>query len=806
MPEKSRLDRALSLFADVRAGEGTTAALMLVNIFLLLVCYSVIKIVREPLILLGGGAEVRSYAAAGQAVLLMAFVPAYSWIASRVDRGKLLVGITMFFICCIELFASAVAARVPYVGVAFFIWVGIFNISLVAQFWSFANDIYTKDAGSRLFPIIVIGMTAGAPLGSFVAGRLFRLGVSPQAILQISALLLTVSIALYLWINSRETRRAASPEMSMSTAGGFRLVLGSGYLRLIAALIVLLNVVNTTGEYLISRLLTAHVKELAALDPSFNRQAFIGAYAGDYQFWVNVTAFLLQAFVASRLVKHRGLAGVLLALPLIALGGYSIVAAGAGIGLVRWIKTAENATDYSIMNTARQLLWLPTTREEKYKAKQAIDTFFVRGGDVLSAAAVYAGTTALHLTIAQFAGVNIALTMVWAAIAVRIVRPAWRLPKLQPRRVAAAAAAVVIVAVAVPAQGQDTREAELAAARAEKASRLHEYQPTSMERRILMAENLFIAERSVYPFIGSIYSGGGLAVGGGYRTRFGDTGGFDTHAAVSARNYKIVDAQARLPELAHGRLTIDAVGQWLDAPSTPFYGIGNSSAAANRNDYGFRSTTIGATARVQAVPFVVVGGGMDLLAIDSSVDISPTYRRSRLFAEFDWRTSPSYTRRGGVYRVDWSDYNDTNGRNSFRRVDAEVDQFVPVLRENWVIALRAAASTTSAPAGNDIPHFLMPDLGGSHTLRGYPTWRFRDRDRLIFTGEYRWTAGPFVDMALFADAGKVADRMRELDLHDLKKSYGIGMTLHTLNRTFTRIELARTSEGIGLSFSFSPSF
>ena len=98
-----------------------------------------------------------------------------------------------------------------------------------------------------------------------------------------------------------------------------------------------------------------------------------------------MTALLLQAFVTSRLVKHRGLAGVLLALPLIALGGYAIVAAGAGFALVRWIKTAENATDYSIMNTARQLLWLPTTREEKYKAKQAIDTFFVRGGDVLSA-------------------------------------------------------------------------------------------------------------------------------------------------------------------------------------------------------------------------------------------------------------------------------------------------------------------------------------------------------------------------------------------------------------------------------------
>src|SRR5262245_59389845 len=179
---KSRLDRTLSLFADVRAGEGATALLMLANIFLLLVCYSVIKTVREPLILLGGGAEVRSYAAAGQALLLIGFVPLYSWFANRVDRARLLVGVTLFFIVCVELFAMAVAARVPYVGVAFFIWVGIFNVSLVAQFWSFANDIYSKEAGERLFPIIVIGMTAGAPLGSFVAARLFKSGVTPNVI------------------------------------------------------------------------------------------------------------------------------------------------------------------------------------------------------------------------------------------------------------------------------------------------------------------------------------------------------------------------------------------------------------------------------------------------------------------------------------------------------------------------------------------------------------------------------------------------------------------------------------------------
>ena len=430
----SRLDRALSLFTDVRPGEGATALLMLLNIFLLLVCYSVVKTVREPLILLGGGAEVRSYAAAGQALVLIGFVPLYSAFAARVSRAKLLIGVTLFFIAGLELFTLAVTARLPYVGVAFFIWVGIFNVSLIAQFWSFANDLYTKDAGARLFPIVVIGMTAGAPLGSFIAARLFHAAFAPQVILQIAAALLAVSALLYIWINAREEHRAPAPRAMESAAGGFRLVLGNRYLLLIAGLIVLLNLVNTTGEYLVARLLTLRVGELAAAHPGFNKQAYIGAFSGDYQFWVNVTAFALQAVVASRLVKYAGLAGALLALPLIAFGGYAVMSAGVSFSVVRWIKTAENATDYSIMNTARQMLWLPTSRDEKYKAKQAIDTFFVRGGDVLSAMAVYLGASVLHLGVQQFAIVNTVLAVVWIGLALTIVRPAVGCP---PPRAAA---------------------------------------------------------------------------------------------------------------------------------------------------------------------------------------------------------------------------------------------------------------------------------------------------------------------------------------------------------------------------------
>src|SRR5207248_721160 len=164
----------------------------------------------------------------------------------------------------------------------------------------------------------------------------------------------------------------------------------------------------------------------------------------------------------------------------------------------------------------------------------------------------------------------------------------------------------------------------------------------------------------------------------------------------------------------------------------------------------------------------------------AGLGVNPSYVRSRLFAEFDSRESPGYTRRGGLYRIEWADYRETaSAPYGFRRIDAEAAQFVPLLRENWVIAVRALASTTDTSAGDLVPFFLMPDLGGSSRLRGYPSWRFRDRNRLLLSGEYRWTAGQFIDMAIFLDAGKVAARRADLDLSDLKTSYGLGVRFHS---------------------------
>ena len=392
---------------------------MFVNVFLLLLAYYILKTVREPLILTTGGAELKSYAAGAQAAVLLGYVPLYGWLVSRLSRNRLVTTVVLVFVACIELFFVAVRLGIPNVGFAFYVWVGIFSLTMIAQFWSFANDIYAKDSGDRLFPLIAVGSTAGAPLGAAIAQFLFSRGVPPWAMMQIAAGLLLLHLVMYTRVWQRPSVGEAKAKTS-TKGGGFGLVLSNSYLRLIALLLVLLNIVNSTGEFILARLVTGQAAQLAAGAPDFDRGAFIGAFYGSYFFWVNIASVILQAFVVSRIVKRFGMAGALFALPMLAFGAYGMAAVGAGLAMVRVVKTAENATDYSVMNTAKQMLWLPTTREQKFKAKQAIDTFFVRFGDLLSAGVVFAGTHYFTLSASGFAAVNVGV-VVLALIVARLL-------------------------------------------------------------------------------------------------------------------------------------------------------------------------------------------------------------------------------------------------------------------------------------------------------------------------------------------------------------------------------------------------
>lgn len=419
---KSITEKALSLLTDVRAGEGLGVLLLGLNVFVLLGAYYLLKTVREALILSESGAEVKSYSSAAQALLFLLIVPAYGALASRVNRISLIRWVTLIFASNLLIFYAFGAAGYRE-GIAFFIWVGIFNMLIVAQFWAFANDLYSESQGKRLFPVIMLGASLGAVAGGQASARLIG-PLGPYGLMLLAAGLLIPCILISMMVHRRAVSpsghfAAAAPPAPLAKTGALRLLANDRYLLLIAVLMLVLNTVNTTGEFLLGKFVEQTAQ--AASSDLAAQKRLIGEFYGNFSSLYSGLGMLLQMFAVSRIFKYIGVRGALFFLPLIALAGYSFILVLPLLGVVKWAKILENGTDYSIQNTTRQALFLPTSREAKYKAKAAIDTFFVRAGDVLQAGIVFAGT-GMGLGVKGFASINVILTLVWLAVAVGVAR------------------------------------------------------------------------------------------------------------------------------------------------------------------------------------------------------------------------------------------------------------------------------------------------------------------------------------------------------------------------------------------------
>jgi ATP:ADP antiporter, AAA family len=274
-----------------------------------------------------------------------------------------------------------------------------------------------------------VGASLGAWIGaSTVAPLVQRAQFTPYSLMIAAAAVLLVALTLTVIVNRRESARADPDgakldQVPLGREGGFELILKDRYLLWIAALTVLLNVVNTTGEFLLNRLVETEALTRFGTDPALRAesQRFVGSFFGSFNASVSLLGFLVQLLVTSRVFRFMGVRGALFILPVIAVINYSVIAVAPLLAIVRIGKVLENSTDYSIQNTVRQALYLPLTREAKYKAKAAIDTLFTRMGDVLSAGFVAAGT-AIGLGAGGFAWVNVALTVGWLGVAGRIAR------------------------------------------------------------------------------------------------------------------------------------------------------------------------------------------------------------------------------------------------------------------------------------------------------------------------------------------------------------------------------------------------
>ena len=410
-------EKLLSAGAEINAGEGKNVYFLMLSLFFLLITAYLLKPVREMLILTQGGSEIRSYAVALQALLLIALLPVYGILTRRYEPKKFMVGIALFF--SLNMFMFFVWGTTGHkASIAFFVWLGAYGVLMVSQFWAFASEVYDKQTGERLFALVAFGASVGAWVGAALSRWLINyLGPYELILLSIFTLLFSMFFAVNAKGNNNAGGLSAAPEPAkrVSYWSGFSMVAKSHYLFLIAIFVILLNWVNSTGEYLLSVLVETFYNSGAVSGTiTDSKETYIGKFYSEFYLMVNFVGVLIQFFIVSRLIKWAGFRMAFVITPILVCMGYGLLAFFPIITLFRVVKVGENGLDYSLQNTTRQILFLPTSRREKYEARAVIDTVCWRIGDLLQAGAVFVGLNIFNLLPRRFVIMNalLALAMV----------------------------------------------------------------------------------------------------------------------------------------------------------------------------------------------------------------------------------------------------------------------------------------------------------------------------------------------------------------------------------------------------------
>ncbi|HEY7447158.1 MAG TPA: hypothetical protein VH702_03360 [Vicinamibacterales bacterium] len=384
----------------------------------------------------------------------------------------------------------------------------------------------------------------------------------------------------------------------------------------------------------------------------------------------------------------------------------------------------------------------------------------------------------------------------------------------------------LLVSLPRSAAAQDTRAATIAAEQEAKAKVAKPYEPGGAEKLFLSLKQDFMeSPNGFYPYFASVYSGGGFTLGAGYRQYYGDRTQWNIRGLYSIKSYKFLEWST--DSVGHGvdRFDWHARVGWRDATQVAYYGLGIDSPN-NRTNFRLKQAYVGGNIDFRPAPVVIFGAGATYEdfnleegqgaspsietvftpATAPGLGDNPKYIHSFGSAGIDWRPSPGYARTGGLYQVSYHNYDDRDSVYSFDRVDGEIVQHLPILRENWVLSFHGLVQTT-LDDDDIVPYFLLPSLGSGSTLRAYSSWRFRDRHSLLLTGEFRWIPSPLaIDMAIFYDAGKVTSQRSDLDFDGLKSNVGIGIRFHGPLTTPLRIEFAKGDEGWHIVFGGSAAF
>ena len=421
-----RMRSRLRQLVAVESGEMRALIWSFIYFFALLCSYYIIRPMRDEMGI-AGGVDKLQWMFTGTFVVMLAAVPLFGWVAKRFPVRQFLPFIYYFFIANLILFFTLFKSNLAhaYVARVFFIWASVFNLFIVSVFWSFMTDTFNNDQAKRLFGVIAAGGTAGALTGPALTAALVN-PLGPANMLLISVAFLAIAVwcihRIIAWKKSTHSNsnRDSQPDRVKPDAGheqaiggsifaGIRLVFSSSYLTGICFLILLYTTLSTF----------LYFQQAQIIRDSFDDPAKRTALFAAMDFSVNFLTIICQLLLTSRIVRKWGLNWALALIPLLLTVGFLLLGIMPMLSILIVVQVLRRAGNYAVMRPAREMLYVVLRKEEKYKAKNFIDTVVYRGGDAVSAWA-YAGLKAVGLNLAGIALVAVPLTGIWAWISFKL--------------------------------------------------------------------------------------------------------------------------------------------------------------------------------------------------------------------------------------------------------------------------------------------------------------------------------------------------------------------------------------------------
>jgi AAA family ATP:ADP antiporter len=394
----------------VRPEEVPALAWAWLYIFAVLSSYYIMRPIREQMGVAGGVNNLQWLFTATLAGLLLLNVP-FAYLVKTLPRTRFIPITYRFFAANILLFAAilhfADAAHSVWIGRAFFVWISIFNLFVVSVFWALVVDVFNSEQGKRLFGFIAAAATIGAICGSSITASLAR-HVPVELLLVGAALLLEVAVLAVRGLSRLSAALHARPDEHGERPIGGNLLAGithpfkSAYLANISLFILLFAITSTF----------LYFQQAAVVRDNFHDRASQTAFFAQIDLAVNVLTLIVQLFFTGRIVGLLGIGVTLMVLPLLTMFGFTTLALMPAVSTLVVFQVLRRSSDYAVARPTREVLYTVVPREDRYKAKNFIDTVVYRAGDQIGAWS-YALVAMLGFGHGALAGIAVALAALW---------------------------------------------------------------------------------------------------------------------------------------------------------------------------------------------------------------------------------------------------------------------------------------------------------------------------------------------------------------------------------------------------------